>query len=351
MASLTKKADSPFWQLKRKHNGKWVRESLGLRIDDPVETAQARKIRADHESKELIESPILRVGWDWVDGYFQKSGLGDNSIIRYGTAWSWLSSWLHEQRLDIASVRYSHCLAYIDWRTGRRKRTGKAAGRNTAIQEVKILQNILNEAVRRNLIAANPLATLKLKKDSVPKKRAFTDEEVNRIRAALRLTGPEADPEWMKIAFDVALYTGCRLRETRIPMASIELDDEIPTITFPHPKGGESESFTVVIPDGLMPLLRELQATERTHTIDAFPFQPSRRWQQFFEKLKIKNVCFHCLRVTKVTLLRRQGVPREAAMRMVNHSSELIHMGYDRHQVAHLAQYRNAGVAGSAAAK
>ncbi len=42
---------------------------------------------------------------------------------------------------------------------------------------------------------------------------------------------------------------------------------------------------------------------------------------------------YNCLRVTYVNRLRRAGVPREAAMRLVNHASELIHRIYQREKI------------------
>ena len=39
----------------------------------------------------------------------------------------------------------------------------------------------------------------------------------------------------------------------------------------------------------------------------------------------------------------RAGVPREAAMRLVNHSSELIHQIYQRERVDDVAQWRGRG--------
>jgi integrase len=54
------------------------------------------------------------------------------------------------------------------------------------------------------------------------------------------------------------------------------------------------------------------------------------------------HLCFHCLRVTYVNRLRRAGVPREAAMRLVNHASELIHQIYQREKVEDVAQWRDA---------
>jgi len=47
-------------------------------------------------------------------------------------------------------------------------------------------------------------------------------------------------------------------------------------------------------------------------------------------------------RVTFVNRLRRAGVPREAAMRLVNHASELIHQIYQRERVEDVAQWRDA---------
>jgi len=41
----------------------------------------------------------------------------------------------------------------------------------------------------------------------------------------------------MHTAFDIALQTGCRLRETRIPMNCVHFKED--KITFPSPKDGE----------------------------------------------------------------------------------------------------------------
>ena len=103
-------------------------------------------------------------------------------------------------------------------------------------------------------------------------------------------------------------------------------------ITFASPKGGEARAFSVPMPSALRPRFEELRGSRKKFTVE-FPFQPSRRWQQFFIKMKMPHLCFHCLRVTYVNRLRRAGVPREAAMRLVNHSSELIHQVYQREKV------------------
>lgn len=339
MASLFKMPGKPFWYIRHKIDGAWKKSSTGLRHDDPNQTAKARALRAEAEAAEFRSAPISKIGWEWVDRFLETSGFADNTLIRYNGAWAWVQQFLQENRLDMASIRYPHVEDYIIWRIGRKKRSGKRAGRNTAIQEVKFLQMLMNEAVRRNLIIANPLATLKLHRDEPKLKRAFTSEEIERCREALKTR-----EEWMRVCFEIGLFTGCRLRETRIPLSCIDLEAAVPTITFPAPKGGQRKAFSIPIPAGLFPLLESMKRDKRrTHTIDEFPFQPSRCWQNFFQSVKVKGVCFHCLRVTKITQMRREGVPREVAMRLVNHSSELIHLLYDRHRVQDLAAFADAG--------
>jgi integrase len=200
--------------------------------------------------------------------------------------------------------------------------------------ELKLLAMIMGEAVRLGHADANPLVSLKLRRDTAAKKPELTDAEIVRIRKALK-----EEPEWMGMAFEIALHTGCRLRETRLPTSCLDFVEN--KITFPSPKGGESRAFSVPMPSALRPRFEQLKKSKRKFTLE-FPFQPSRRWQQFFIKLKLPQLCFHCLRVTYVNRLRRAGVPREAAMRLVNHSSELIHQIYQREKVEDVMRWADA---------
>ncbi len=95
------------------------------------------------------------------------------------------------------------------------------------------------------------------------------------------------------------------------------------------------------MPTAIRPLLERLRLAKSRYTLK-FPFQPSRRWQQFFIKIKTMHLFFHCLRVTYVNRLRRAGVPREAAMRLVNHALELVHQIYQREKVDDVVQWRDA---------
>ena len=338
MAYLYRKERSPYWYLvfidsdqKERHR------STGLRADDPNQTEQARALRAEKEALEHHRAPnIDRGNWDtWVTRYLERHCESPRTLERYLDAWKWVGLWLQTKRYHSPkAITYRNAIEYVDWRTSYKKKTGKTVGRNTAILELKTLGMIMGEAVRLGHADANPLVSIKLRRDKAEKKPELTDKEIVEIREALKV-----EPEWMQRAFEIALHTGCRLRETRIPRSCVDLVEN--KITFPTPKGGEDRAFSIPMPTALRPLMEAFHRKREKFTVE-FPFQPSRRWQQFFIKIKKPHLCFHCLRVTYVNRLRRAGVPREAAMRLVNHASELIHQVYQREKVDDVAQWRDA---------
>ncbi len=338
MASLYRKKQSPFWFIQFVDAaGKRRNKSTGFRADDAGQTTKARAFRAELEAKELNRTAgALGGGWEsWVPQYLDRHCESARTRERYLDAWKWLALWLQIKHYHSPrDITYRNAIDYVDWRTSYKKRTGKTVGRNTAILELKTLAMIMGEAVRLGHADANPLVSIKLRRDKPEKKPELTDDEVLEIRTALN-----DEPEWMQRSFEIALQTGCRLRETRIPRSCIDLPEN--KITFPCPKGGEARAFSIPMPSALRPLLEEFLRGKEKFTVD-FPFQPSRRWQQFFIKIKKPHLCFHCLRVTFVNRLRRAGVPREAAMRLVNHASELVHQIYQRERVEDVAQWRDA---------
>ena len=217
MAYLYRKKRSPFWYVVYfDADRKEVHRSTGLRADDPNDTAKAKALRAELEAKEHHRVPVVNSeGWDtWVPKYLERHCESKGTLQRYTGNWKWLALWLQTQRLySPRAITYRNALEYIDWRTAIKKKSGKRAGRNTAIMELKLLAMIMGEAVRLGHADANPLVSLKLRRDKAAKKPELTDKEIRAIRKALK-----TEPEWMQIAFDISLHTGCRLRETRLPL-------------------------------------------------------------------------------------------------------------------------------------
>ena len=155
---------------------------------------------------------------------------------------------------------------------------------------MKTLSLIMDEAVRLGHADANPQSNLRLHKDKPAKKPEITDGELVQIRNALK-----EEPKWIQVSFATALHTGCCLREPRIPLDCVDFQEG--KTTFPCPKGGEERAFSIPMPSALKPVFEKLKADQLRYTF-VFPFQPSRRWQQFFIKIKMQHLCFHCLRVT-----------------------------------------------------
>ena len=132
------------------------------------------------------------------------------------------------------------------------------------------MSQVVAEAIRRNLADRNPAKDHGFKKSKPKKKPEMTDEEIRKIWAAL-----QDKNEWMRDSFLIALHTGCRLRETMIPMNCIDLAGE--TITFPAPKGGEEKAFSIPMPKALKPTFERMKTDGRKVTLK-MPFQRSRKW-------------------------------------------------------------------------
>ena len=282
MAYLYRKNRSPFWYVVYfDADQKELHRSTGLRADDPNDTAKAKALRAELESKEHHRTPVVNSeGWDtWVPKFLERHCESPRTLERHFDAWKRLALWLQiKRRHSPRAITYRNALEYVDWRTTYKKKSGKTVGRNTAIFELKTFAMFMGEAVRLGHADANPLVSLKLKRDRAAKKPEMSDDEIRMIREALK-----EEPEWMQTAFEISLHTGCRLRETRIPSNCLDFVEN--KITFPSPKGGEDRAFSIPMPSALRPLLEKIRKLKQKFTVE-FPFQPSRRWQQFFIKIK-----------------------------------------------------------------
>jgi len=333
MASLIKRKNAPFWFLKYKNeDGKWVQKSTGLRVDSERDSAKAEILRAEAAEAEFNfnapASPAVDA-WGWVDGWLVDHCQNPLTLLSYKGQWKHISHFLAVKRIFTpADVRFAHGAEYVEWRTGRRA-GHKTAGRNTAIHEAKLLGLTMRHAVKLGLAVANPIVDLGIKKIPPKEKREFTDEEIAKCLAAL-----DTEDEWLRLTFLIALHTGCRLTETVLYMPFVDFARR--TITFGDPKGGKKKAFTRPLPAVLIPVLEPLKEREYSHSL---PFQPSRQLQHFFQRVEIKGVSLHCLRVSYATRLFRAKVPLVAAMRLLNHGSDVVHRIYQKLKVEDVAEY------------
>lgn len=333
MASLYTRPNSPFWFLKRKGpNGRWIANSTGLRSESEIETAQAKVLCAEACLAETGRSEtFFDTGWGWVEGWIETRWSNARTTTRNRNRWKHIEHWLTLNGISHPSmVEFRHGCELVHWREGRKARH-RTCGRNTALQDAKLLGQVMSVAVQRGMAKANPIRKLGIAKSPSAERREISDEEVKRC-----LEGLKIEPEWMRLAFLIALHTGCRLRETVLEMKLV--DFERGTITFPTPKGGRKRAFTRPLPRELEAELKPLKRRKTSHEL---PNHASRSFSRFFKRCKVHGVTFHNLRVSYVTRLHRAGVPLSAAMRLVNHSSEIVHEVYNRLGVDDVMPWRD----------
>lgn len=339
MASIFKRSDSKWYWIRYKNtDGVWKSKATRYRTDNTLHRAkaieEAAKLSVGERDKRLTDTT-------WVTRLLDDHQVAPNTKIYYRNSWRNLSRFMDERRIMLADFTPATAVEYITWRTTTPRTNGSFVGRNQALQDIKILKWIHRQGRLLGYMTSMAMVDFRSRKAPVNRKPIFTDQDIARVRRALSV--PHV-PDWMRISFEISLHTGCRLKETRIPLDCVDLKTE--TITFPMPKGGAGRSYTIPIPHGLLPMLTKMKATPASHTFEwpGCGTKVSSHWRKFFNLCGLKKHSFHGLRATRVTNLRRAGIVQSVAMRLVNHSSALVHELYQRHSVEDLRPYVNAGL-------
>lgn len=338
MASVYRRQDSPYWYIRYKSpQGAWMAKKTLYLAASTLHRAKAMEEAARLSVSE--RSRQLQGNDSWVLPHIEGLPRDEKTICHYRNSWRWLSRFLSERNMALVDFTPQLAEDYLAWRKAFVKVSGKKVGHNQACRDIKILKWIHRQGRLLGRLETRAMDDYRIRYESQKRvKPVFTDEQIQRIRNAVRM---DAVPRWMAISFEIAFATGCRLRETSIPLSSVDLNDN--TITFPCPKGGTGRAYTIPIPSTLRPLLAEMKAQGLSHTCHLPGSKTSHYWRKFLDILGMPDHCFHSLRVTRVTDLRRAGVPQSVAMRLVNHSSTLVHEMYQRHEVEDLRGWVDAG--------
>lgn len=320
---ITMKGSAFAWVSWRGEDGRRHRKSTGIRKDAPeasrliaAELGRLRKVEAA-SPMDATPGAFAR----WVPRWLARLE-NANTRTRYEGAWAALVPFLESRGLrHPAGVRYRHAREWMDWRTGESGGTRKW---NTALVELRVLGAMMQEAVRREFISANPLQKLGLKRRAGKVKPEITqDEEAVIFRHLATLDEEKA---WMARAFLVAMRQGCRLAETDVPLADVDI--ALSTIYFGKTKGGKTR---VVGAHPEVVALAKRRKKAKAESLVGLPAScPGKRFLMELRGIGLGHLCFHSTRVTVVTRLARAGVPLAMAMEFVGHGSSEVHAIYRR---------------------
>jgi integrase len=323
MASYYTRKESPYYWLRyQRPDGTWGDKSSKIRVDAIGALRRTKQLTAEHTIRELHRdrTGAANAFNTWVPTFIAQRYTNPNTALRYMEAWSAIATYLeHVNIISPLQVTYRHCTDYAQFRTKPPTNAIRARSFNTALTELKVFSAILQEAVRRGYISANPCLRLGLKRTPPKKKPEITRTEQLKIEAAL-----EQQDEWMRDSWLVAMRQGCRISETAVPLTNIDLTQRL--ITF---VGKAGRIHTAPLHDDLLPLVRHAKKERRSRLVN-LPKYAAKKWHQFFLRLGLRHLSFHATRVTVVTRLARKGFPMAQTKAYVGHASDTVHAIYQR---------------------
>jgi site-specific recombinase XerD len=117
----------------------------------------------------------------WVPEWFRvRYSNSPLTLTKYLESWHAISVFFEERRIRRAEqVRREDVISFVEWRQQPTNGGVRAASRNTALHDLKVLRAILYEALRRGWANQNVAARLGLRSDKLREKPEFTQEQID----------------------------------------------------------------------------------------------------------------------------------------------------------------------------
>ena len=279
---------------------------------------------AEEASKrEADVGPTLRENFhEWVGAFMAAHFDNPHSRRRYGYAWARVSDFLRREGIrHPAEVRYAHAARYMAWRMSE----GGLCNANTARLELKLWSFVMAEAMRREFCPANPLALAHVPRRPPKAKRELSAED---FAAARRAFAARKAAPWMLTVFETCAHLGCRFAEADLGREDVDFEAGLVWLTDAKRQDTDPRKrFAVPLPPALASILKAaLEARPRTS-----PRLTGEQNRQFNKTLKAAcGATSHSLRVSFITRCHRAGLSEAYAMRLVNHSTRLVHALYTK---------------------
>ena len=334
---------------------------IWLKWRDPV-TAEQRYENTKRRPKDPGTDRYVRKRIHFIEGRL----INGEQAIYGGETWNlWLPQWLNLRyqrnsetrkkyigRLKIFSIFLAqneipaprfftrdHVFQYLDWRMSiKKQKSGRTAKLNTALSEISFIGMVLREAIARGYCENDVTKDHGIEKEDVEEKPEYSDEEITIIRRGLL-----SKPNWMKIAFEIALRTGCRHKDTRIFLKNVNF--ETGEVFFPEPKGGKKKAFVHAASDSALRYLKEVfkDGSEITWNLPRKELvMTGIAWTKFFHQIGLPHLCFHSTRVTYISRGERAGIPERVMCKQVNHANVTVHRIYSRRPTSERRVFANA---------
>ncbi len=366
MASVSRKANSPYWMMKyRAEDGRVVMRSTKQTNHKKALALANETERMAHKARagELTQAVILKNLGEMmerstgeklqvasIEEYFrdyltqkEKIGTAPGTLARYRPVIAAFLASLPDARLkgSIGSITPTEVERYRDAEYA----SGKSA--STCDFGLKVISSVLGSAHRKGLALTNPAQAVEPLKGVSEERLPFTVEQVKSLLAV-------ADEEWCGMIF-LGYHAGIRLNDAaNLRWENIDLDAG--TVTFLEQKTAgrkrvANPTTTVVLhPD----ILNWLKA--RPQGVGKAPLFPtltgkksgsagglSNQFKELMEQARIpielgrnakgkgrtfRKLGFHSLRHSMISNLANAGVSADVRMAMSGHSSDDIHRRY-----------------------
>lgn len=256
--------------------------------------------------------------------------------------------------LKVQSIKPAHVQAFIKQlssvtrseRNGHQNENGKKLSASTIRRYLTVLQSILKQAVKLDIIPLNPANADKL---TLPKAVTPKIEIFNKQEAAEMLSFLEKEELQFQVLIQLAIMTGCRRGElvalkfsdidfnrNKITVERAAIKQKGKKVAFKPPK--DYEVRTITINPYCIDLIKLLQAEKREQATrigsqwiegnwlftqwngePMNPQTPTKHFSKFLEKNGLKHRKFHSLRHTSATLLLYGGVNIKQVQERLGH--------------------------------
>jgi integrase len=343
MASTYLRKDSPFiWIRFKDANGKWQGKNTGYRQKNVGDRHQAQRLAMEKSLEEMNQNGASpnSGGWEWVMGWLSaRFNAQGRTFDLYRKQYWKLNEYLQAKDIKHPSMLSREAvLAYVDWRcspsTRAKWQNPNHTKRDSAIKELSLLGQIMDEAIRRGYADKNPARRLGIKQAKRAEKVAWSEAEIETVGATLEARDRYG---WMHVTFLMGLHQAARLRQAQIPLAAIDFERRV--IDYPDASVKGGKGFSQPISPAFNPILQKIVAHRKAigkSTLCDIPDQHERpasmQWRDLFVSLGLPHLCHHGLRVTWATHAALSGMPEAVAKRFCNHCgpNSTVHAVYQR---------------------